>query len=204
MVGSVLVVAGEVVTWPLNIELLKAQHEIADELVPALKTKELVLPVGLVKEHHIESDGEVLDDFAEFGEDFVAIFPLLALHEIHQPLAKGVNLLNGGAVFDNNWHRFGEGSTATLVKNEESVEIAIGSLDDVAFHLLELGVQESDLLDVVIISSQVFACVAVDRNTVADVKGMSAKLMLAGSTKLNQSEGLTYFTKTKMMLASSS
>jgi hypothetical protein len=44
-----------------------------------------------------------------------------------------------------------------------------------AFHLLELGIEERDLLDVVIISGQVFPRVAVNRDTVADVKGMSAR-----------------------------
>jgi hypothetical protein len=115
MVGSVLVVAGEVVTRSLNIELLKAHHEVANELIPALETKELVLPVGLVEEDNVEGDGEVLDDFAEFCEDFVAVFPFLALHEVHQSLAESVNLLNGGAVPDNDWDRFGESTTATLV-----------------------------------------------------------------------------------------
>jgi hypothetical protein len=41
-----------------------------------------------------------------------------------------------------------------------------------AFHLLELGVEEGDLLDVVVVTPAQRSSVTVDRHSVSNIKGM--------------------------------
>lgn len=179
MIRKRLTVACEVVPWTLDADLLETQHQVANELVPALQTKELVLPIRLVEEDDVERDREILHNLAELGEDLIPEFSFLGLHKFQQSLSKGVDLLDCRAKFDNDRDGLGESTAAPLVQDEERVEVAVWGLDDVAFHLFELGVEEGYLLDVVVIPCQGFAGVAVNRDTVTDVKRMSRKKTLA-------------------------
>ena len=63
--------------WSFHAELLHCDHHCADELVAALETKKLVLPVRLVEENNIEGDGIGFVDRSKFSEDVLLVFPVL-------------------------------------------------------------------------------------------------------------------------------
>ena len=156
----------------LDADLLQADHEVADELVAALKTQQLVLPVGLVEEDDVERDGEVFGHFTQLRQDVAVELALFGADELEEPVAELLDLLEGGAELDDDGDGLGEGPGAALVQDEEGVQVAVWGLDDVALHFLEFGVEEGDLLDVVVVALHVLAGVAVDGDAVADVKGV--------------------------------
>jgi len=154
----------------LDADLLKGDHEHADELVAPLQTETFVLPVGLVKEDNVEGEREVLGNCAQLGQDVTLEVALLTAAEFQQTLAQAVDLFNSGAVFDDDWNRLGEGTGSALVQNEECVQVAVGGLDDMALHLLEFSVQQSDLLDEVVIAETGITSVTIDGDTVSDIE----------------------------------
>lgn len=162
----------EVHARALDADLLQGDHEHADKLVAALQTQAFILPVGLVEKDDVESHREVFGDLAHFGEDVGLEFAFFAADKLQQALAQRVDLFERRPVFDYDGDGFGESARATLVQDEESIEITVGRLDDVALHLLELGIQEGDLLDKVVVTKASISGVTVDSDTVSHVEGV--------------------------------
>ena len=150
--GEVDVGALEVHARSFNANLLKGDHEHADEFVAALETQAFVLPVGFVEEDDVERDGKVVCDLAHFSEDVALEFTAFAADELDQALPQGVDLLEHRAVFDDNGDGFCQRAGPTLVENKQGVQVRVGRLDNVPFHLLEFRVEERDLLDEIVIS----------------------------------------------------
>ena len=110
------------------------------------------MPVGFVEEDDVERDGKVVCDLAHFSEDVALEFTAFAADELDQALPQGVDLLEHRAVFDDNGDGFCQRAGPTLVENKQGVQVRVGRLDNVPFHLLEFRVEERDLLDEIVIS----------------------------------------------------
>lgn len=81
-------------------------------------------------------------------------------------------MLNGSAEADYDRQSFGQTAGTAHVEDEQSVEVGIRGLDDVAFHFFEFGVEQGYLLDEVVITLPKRALIAEDRDTVPNVERM--------------------------------
>ena len=113
--GAVDVGALEVHARSFNANLLKGDHEHADEFVAALETQAFVLPVGFVEEDDVERDGKVVCDLAHFGEDVALEFTAFAADKLDQALPESIDLLERRAVFDDDGDGFCQCAGPTLV-----------------------------------------------------------------------------------------
>ena len=61
---------------------------------------------------------KVLCDSTHFSEDVTLEIALFAAHKLKESLSEGVELVNGGAVFDDDRDGLGQCTGTTLVQNE--------------------------------------------------------------------------------------
>ena len=155
-----------------DFAFLDCHCEGADELVAALQSEQFVLPVGLVEEDDVEFEPVDFLDGAQFGQDVGLVLALLGGDKLEEHVAELLDLLERCTELDNDGDGFGEGTRSTVVKDEERVEVAVGRLDDMTLHLLELGVEQSDFLDEVIITAAEISGVTVNHDTVTDIVGV--------------------------------
>ena len=170
--GRVLLLTGVTHAWTFDAELLHRHHEGADELIPTLQAQQFVLPVALVEEDDVEGDGVSLVDLAQLGQDLTLIIALLGQDKVQQTLTQAIDLVQTGAKLHDDRHPFGQPAAAAHVQDEEGVEVAVGRLHHVTLELLELGIEQRDGLDEVIVAFAEGAGVAIDGHAVADVEGM--------------------------------
>ena len=95
-------------TWSLDAKLLHSDHHGANELVPALKTEQLILPIGLIKEDDVKSDGMCLEDCSQFRENVLLVLTILLSDEFEETLAESIDLFDSSAKFDGYWNSFRE------------------------------------------------------------------------------------------------
>jgi hypothetical protein len=119
--GEGLLLAWEAHAWAFDATLLHRDHESAYELVPALKTEQLVLPVRLVEEHDIQSKRMDFGDFSQLCEDVGLVLALLGLDKFEQTLTELVDLIKRRSELDYNRNSFGKSSGSSLVEDEKSV-----------------------------------------------------------------------------------
>jgi hypothetical protein len=77
MHGHFSTLSCQVLAWPFNAKLLHRDHHGADELIAALKSEKLILPIRLVKEDHIQGNGIGFKDRCQFRKNIFLILAVL-------------------------------------------------------------------------------------------------------------------------------
>ena len=84
---------GNALLGSFDADFLHGHHHRADELVTALETEKLVLPIAFVEEDDVEIDRLDLNDITYFRQDVGLILTLFRFDEFEKAATKFVNLL---------------------------------------------------------------------------------------------------------------
>lgn len=117
----------------------------------------------------IQADGHT------YSQDIWLILSLLQFHELQQALPKVVNLIQRSSKFYSQWNGFCQSSGTAHVQNEKGIQVTVRCLDDMTFHFLELGVQQRNLLDKIIVTFQHGASIAIEVDAISTIERMFDK-----------------------------
>jgi len=150
-------------------------HELHNELVMTIQAQQLVLVVALVEEHDVHRHTVDLVNGLDLGYDAWLVIAFVLEAEIRHSGLEFFDLRLCGAKSQFQIDRICQGITATLVEDEKGVQDGVWGLYHMSLHLLELGIQERDLEDIIVVAHHHGARVPVYGHSISDVEGVLDK-----------------------------
>src|SRR4051812_36209930 len=117
----------------------------------------------------------VLVDRGDFSKNFALVFALFGLNKLDKLFSECLQLMNSSTKFNRNRNSFCKTTRSALIKNEQGVQITVWRLYYMSFHLLELGEEEGNFLDEIVISRQLRSSVSIYRYSVPNIERMLDK-----------------------------